>query len=331
MRPPKISEPPDDLRAQFRELYGCGHDLEGITLAQILVSLGGLARDVAGPEAADAAFATLTRELGYTVSTDADWPAALIEDSFGDAFCWPMGVRLHDLNAYAYWGIALNGGKDAAEREALLVRTIDEVASFMAKIPFKAWGIAPGDAGRTLTLAQARFALDTGRAIDAATLAFLGGVTERRIRNMMAGKERSFTPDADGRIPAEEALSWLHGRPKLFRPSVWRQQNTFEDLAARPAEVEDAVFVPVAADNSVFHPGLARNGRFNIGRGRSEMLCDTFDDAVAALQKMTDPVWQRPTPRGLWTTVSAARWARFERVDLERIAETTRSTEVEGA
>lgn len=331
MRAPTNSVPPDDLRAQFHELYGSGRDFEGVTLAEILIGLGKLARDIAGEDAADAGFATLTRELGYELSKDADWEAVLREDSFGDAYCWAMGERLHELNAYAYWGIALNGGKTAEEREALLRLAIEEVATFMAKIPFEAWGIAPADAGRTLHLAQGRFTLDTGRPIDAATLAMLGDVSERRIRNMMAGKERSFTPDTDGRIPAEEALSWLHGRPKVFRPSVWRDQNTFEDLAARPAEVDDAVFVPVAADNSVFHPGLARDGRFAIGRGRTEMLCDTFEEAVVALQKMVDPVWQRPTPRGLWTTVSATRWARYDRADLDRIAEVVVSTDTKGA
>lgn len=331
MRPTDDTGPSDDLRAQFHELYGCGRDFEGVTLAEILISLGSLTRDIVGEEAADAGFATLTRKLGYALSNDADWPVVLREDSFGDAYCWAMGERLHDLNAYAYYGIALNGGKTADDREARLRVTIEEAATFMAKIPFEAWGIAPADAGRTLQFAQGRFTLDTGRAIDAATLALLGDVSERRIRNMMAGKERSFTPDADGRIPAEEALSWLHGRPKVFRPSVWRDQNTFDDLAARPAEVDDVVFVPVAADNSVFHPGLARDGRFAIGRGRTELQCDTFEEAVVALQKMVDPAWQRPTPRGLWTTVSATRWARYDRADLARIAETVVSTDTKGA
>jgi hypothetical protein len=64
---------------------------------------------------------------------------------------------------------------------------------------------------------------------------------------MMAGKERVF--DArDGRIPANEALSWLKNRADKFRPSCWREQNTFDDLVEDAAEIEDAVFVPVASD-----------------------------------------------------------------------------------
>lgn len=321
----------EDLRTQFHELYGSGHDFEGATLAEIVVRLGDVARDIVGAEVADTAFATLTRKLGYALVKDADWQSVLRQDSFGDAYCWPMGERLHDLNAYAYWGIALNGGRTSEERETRLRLAIEEVAAFMAKIPFEAWGISPADAGRTLHLAQGRYALDTGRAIDAATLGLLGDVSERRIRNMMAGKERVFTPDGDGRIPASEALQWLLGRSKGFKPSVWRDQNTFEDLAARPAEVDDVVFVPVAADNSVFHPGLARDGRFGIGRGRTEMQCDTFEEAVAVLQKMVEPVWQRPTPRGLWTTVVGARWARWDRTELARFAESSRITETQGA
>jgi hypothetical protein len=331
MPKPKPSPDAAELRAQFHELYGTEHDFEGLTLAEILIRLGDLTRDITGPEPADGAFANLTRALGYTVQADEDWPEVLRDDSWSDSYCWPMGARLHDLNAFAYWGIALNDGQDAAEREALLRQEINVVSAFMDNIPFDAWGIAPSDAGRTLRRAQGRFALDTGQPIEPGMLAFLGDVSERRIRNMMAGKERTFTVDGQGRIPAEEALSWLNGRPDVFAPSVWREQNSFDDLTPNLAEVEDAVFVPVAGDNSVFHPGLAREGRYAVGRGRWEARHDNFEEALAALQRMPEPAWQRPTPRGSWTTVSAARWARHSRVDLDRIAETARSTEAQGA
>jgi hypothetical protein len=320
----------DDLREEFHRLYGDGHDFEGEKLIEILVTMGQLVGEIVGREDADAAFATLTRRLDYEFSIDADWAETLKDRASGDAYCWPMGARLHNLNAYAYWGIALNGGQTAGEREAELRAEIAVVDSFMARVPFSAWGFSDGDAGRTLRRAKGRFALDTDEPIEPDVLALLGGVSERRIRNLMAGKERVFTVDESGRVPAAEALSWLAGRPKEFRPSRWRDQNTFEDLV-RPTKIEEVNFVPVAADNSVFHPGLARAGVYTVGRGDHEAQHETYETALLALQQMTDPAWPRPTPRGLWTTVTAVRWARYGRAELNYIAATPRTTETEGA
>lgn len=315
----EISADPQTLREDFHRLYGAGSDFEGATLIEVVVRAGDLLAETVGPDAVTTGFAALTRALGYEVNHDADWAEALRDQAFGDAYCWAMGERLHNLNAYAYYGIALNGGRTAEEREALLREEIKAVAAFMAKVPFAAWGIDPGDAGRTLRRAEGRFALDTGAGVDPATLALLGGLSERRIRNMMAGKERRFDVDGEGKILANEALSWLAHRPKEFRPSRWRDQNTFEDLAEPAAEIEVPAFVPIASDNSVFHPGLVREGTYTVGRGARESRYETYEAALAALQKLADPAWPRPTPNGTWTTVTAARWARMSRADLDRL------------
>jgi hypothetical protein len=309
----------DDLRKDFHELYGNGHDFEGETLAEILVRIAQLVGDIVGRETAAVGFAAIARALDCAVKIDAEWQSAIEQDA-NDAYCWPMGVKFHDLNAYGYYGIALNGGRDSAEREAIIKAQIDATSAFMAFVPFEAWGIKPGDAGRTLQRARARFALDTGQAVRAEDLALLGDVSEGRIRNMMAGKEKAFSSE-QGRIPASEALAWLAGRPESFRPSRWRDQNTFEDLRPTRAEIDEVVFVPVAADGSTFHPGLVRDGVFSVGRGLQETHHQTFDEALATLQKLADPCWSRPTTgRGSWTTVSATRWDRLSRVELDRLA-----------
>ena len=98
-----------------------------------------------------------------------------------------------------------------------------------------------------------------------------------------------------------------------------------------PDEDRRLNFVPVAANNSVFHPGLARDGVYTVGRGDHEARHETYNLALLALQQMTDPAWPRPTPRGLWTTVTAVRWARYGRAELDHIASTPRATETEGA
>ena len=316
----QVAPHPDKLREDFHQfLYGTGHDFEGLTLIEIVLGAASLLSEMVGAEPTNAGFAALTRALGYELTDNAKWTEALREQAWGDAFGWPIGERLHSLNAFAYYGIALNGGRNAADREKLLRQEIETVVAFMAKVPFAAWGIDPGDACRTINRAQARFDLDTGQDIEPSALAALGNVTERRIRNMMAGKDRVFEPH-DGKIPASEALSWLRNRTDEYRPSCWREQNTFEDLAEQGPEIEDALFVPVAGDNSVFHPGLARDGLFTIGRGKREQNFKDYDDAVAALQKLRTPAWLRPTASGTWTSVAAARWARLDRAELKRLA-----------
>jgi hypothetical protein len=320
----------DDLRADFHNLYGCGRDFEGNTLIDIVVRVGSLVAEIVGEEPAAAGFSQITRSLGYDVADPAGWAEALQNQAITDAYCWPMGAKLHDLNAYAYYGIALNGARTAAEREALLREQIEAVTAFMDRVPFKAWGIQSGDAGQTMERARARFALDTGEPIEAADLAHLGNVSERRIRNMMAGKEKVFASD-EGRVPAADALAWLAHRTEHFRPSRWRDQNTFEDLTPVAQEIEDAIFVPVAADGSVFHPGLVRDGAFAVGRSKRESRHATYDEALAALQKLADPAWPRPTDRGTWTAVAAARWERRSRADLDHFAEAARSTATQGA
>jgi hypothetical protein len=316
----RVAQDPAALREDFHQLYGSGRDFEGETLIEVVIGASTFLAEVVGPDATNAGFAALTRTLGYAVPEDAGWAEALKEQAPGDAYCWPAGAHLHDLNAYAYYGIALNGGHTAAAREKLLRREIETVAAFMGKVPFAAWGISSGDAGRTLKRAQARFQLDTGQDIDPGDLALLGDISERRIRNMMAGKERVFSVK-DGKIPAIEALSWLKNRADKFRPSCWRDQNTFEDLAETAGEIDDALFVPVASDNSVFHPGLARNGAFTIGHGKREKKHTSYEAALAALQKLANPAWPRPTAKGRWTTVHAVRWARMDLAELNRLAD----------
>lgn len=327
-RKPAIAEP-DDIRLEFHEHYGTGSDFEGAVLIDVLVAAGRLVAEIVGEEVADRAFATLVRDLGYEVEAEPDWADVLESEAFGDAMNWPMGERFHNLNAFAYRGVALNRGETEAERERLLRAEIAAVEAFMAKVAFAAWRVDPGDAGRTAARARARFDLDTGAPIAPSTLAALAGVTERRIRNMMAGAERRFKADSRGKIPAKDAIDWLNGRPAKFAPSVWRGQNAFNDLAQRD-QIEEAIFVPVASDGSVFHPGLARDDAYRIGPSSHEERHESYEDALAALQKMHQPVWQRPTPRGHWTKVTAVRWARYERFALNALSTATLATRPEG-
>ena len=259
-----------DLRQEFHDCYGNGDDFEGDALIAFLIAAGRFIEDIVGPEATNRGMAEIARALDVECKADEDWASAL-DDAWGDAFCWPLGVVFYELNAYAYYGFVLNGGKTADERAELLKKRIDIAASFMTKLPVEVWSLSLGDVGRTFKLASGRWALVTDDAIEPSALAIFGGISERRVRNMMAGKDSVFK-SVNGKIPAKEALDWLESRP-TFRPSVWRVQETFADLVKRPpVELEDVLFIPVARDGTIFHPGLERDGKFSIGAEGQEQV-----------------------------------------------------------
>jgi hypothetical protein len=311
------SEPTDavGLRQMFHEMYGNGRDFEGETLIAAVISAGKFLSEIIGTEATDKGMALIVRDLGYTCDADGDWAEALASQASGDAYCWPLGAKFHNLNCYANFGIALNGGATSEQRKQEIDKLIKETSAFMSKVPFDAWQISPGDAAHTLRLAKGRWALDMGQTIEPYALAQFGNVTEGRIRNLMAGHERVFVTN-NGQIPAKQALAWLRSR-RTFRPSRWKVQETFEDLAEANGMIDDQLFVPVARDGSFFHPGLAKNGSFTIGRPGEETNIANFDDALLALQKQSIPVWRRPTAKGVWNHVSAVKWERMSRAEFQ--------------
>ena len=227
------------------------------------------------------------------------------------------GNSLFVLNAYGNYGIAITQGDTEEERERALEAKLRQAADLMAKVPHHQWGIKKGSADQTLLLAQGRWALDHHEPIAPEALAIFAGVTERRVRNLMAGEERIFRP-VDGKIAAADALHWLSGK-KTWRPSTWRYQEHTYQFDDRPAEYEDeVVFVPVAKDGTFFNPKLEREGKFTVGDGKTEQTLGTFREALAVLQKMRRATWPRPNSLGTWSLVSAVSWERKTISDIER-------------
>lgn len=306
------------LREEFHAHYGSGRDFEGVDLIRFAIAAGRFLGEIVGADVAAKGMAEMARSLDLQCGEDNDWEHAF-ESGFGDAYCWPLGEVFHDLNAYAHYGIALNGGADPEARAAQIAETLERGESFMARLPEEAWQLDAGDAGHTLRLARGRWALDNNKSIEPYALAAFGNVTERRIRNMMAGKESMLSND-EGKVPAREALHWLSSR-QSFRPSVWREQDMFDDLAPRATEVlPDPLFVPIARDGSRFHPGLRRDDGYTIGSPGNETVIASYDEALAALQHSALPAWRRPSPLGSWTSVTAVRWDRLARSELEDVA-----------
>ena len=89
----------EKLREDFHQLYGSGFDFEGEALIEVVVGAANFLAEIVGPDASNAGFASLARALGYKIQDDARWIDTFREQAPGDAYCWPIGARLHDLNA----------------------------------------------------------------------------------------------------------------------------------------------------------------------------------------------------------------------------------------
>lgn len=309
-----------DLFNEFSEKYGCHQgDFEGSDLADFVIAAGHFLSEIVGKEAATKGMAELVRGVGFRCDVDEDWEETLNDRSLDVFSEWPVGTLFFGLNAYANYGIALTAGKTEVEREQALANRIEQAASLMAKVPLKQWDLKGDDAARTVMLAQGRWALDHGHPIEPAALATFAGVTERRVRNLMAGEERIFRT-SNGKIFAADALDWLSNK-KEFRPSIWRkQEHDYNFVDGGPSEYDDEVlFVPVAKDGSIFSPKLEKEGKFTVGDSKTGQSFGSFRDALTALQKMRRATWQRPNNSGAWSLVSAVSWERKTISDLEQV------------
>ncbi len=309
--------------AERKEIFHDGFDADvdaGQTLGQLLRATGDYLAALLGEDvAAEAMELALRRVFGPRRGTlEGDWRAWIeAEDSriYSDT---PLGARLHDLAAYAEFGISFAPVEE--DDGAWIGARVEEVNDLVARSPLDLW-LGPDRSEaleRLALLARNRWALDQGRPVEAAALALFGGVTPGRMRNLTTGSARLFNAE-NGRVPALEALRWLEGRDS-FWPSVWQEQPLDPVTDAGGAVLAEPVFVPVARDESVFHPGLERGGGFTIGPKGAERKLESFDAALADLQSMVAPYWRRPNETGAWGIVRGIDWRRLERSELEQIA-----------
>jgi hypothetical protein len=319
---PKSQIDANERATIFHEQYG--NDLDAApTLVDIVIALGDYLARIIGGAAADAAMALVVASVvdmaGKKLSEPSAWRNAL---EAAKPYCftdWPLGERLHDLVAYAVYGIVMDGSEDAGQRAKYLEHAIKEAEEFLQATPAAQWGISPNsDLHHLVRLASNRWALDNGRPVEPAALAEFARVTEGRIRNLMSGPKRAFS-SVDGRIPAHEALAWLSGRPEFWN-SIWRDQSLPQYGVKHRPPLEQAVFVPVARDGSPFHPGLTRGAGYTIGEKGEETQIADFGAALLELQRMPVPYWRRPNASGNWGIVAGVRWARLDASDLEIIA-----------
>jgi hypothetical protein len=318
-QPPK-SEIEAAERAQiFHEQYGNNFDAAA-ALPDFVIAAGNYLSRIVGPEDTDAGMARIVNGLvsasGREIRAESDWRAALLDNRPNCYSEWAIGAQVHDLAAYAEYGIVLHDSEDPNELAAHIKHLLEQAQELEANTPITQWQLNDNnDLSRLVRIASNRWALDNNGPIDPVALAHFGGVSEGRIRNMMSGANRTFT-SAEGRIPANEALKWLNGRPE-FWTSIWREQSLPQYDDNRSTPVKQAVFVPVARDGSTFHPGLRRASAYTVGKKGSEKQIADFDAALAELHRMPVPYWRRPNASGTWGSVAGIRWERVDASEFE--------------
>lgn len=233
---------------------------------------------------------------------------------------WPLGRMLHDLSAYAYWGIDISAREHESEDRVAerLGAMVGKAEAFLGSCPLDLWlgEERSPQLERTVLLARNRWALDHDRPVEPEALAIFGGVKMSRMRNMLAGNDPELHRE-NGLVPAHEALSWLADRDS-FVPSIWRTARPTHDGEVHRFSYLDPIFVPEARDGSLFHPGLERRNGFTIGEKGQEVQVATFEEALHELQAMPIPSWRRPgSGSGGWGIVRGVTWARVSREELD--------------
>ncbi|TMV07538.1 hypothetical protein FGK63_08685 [Ruegeria sediminis] len=229
-----------------------------------------------------------------------------------------IGQLLHDLTAYANFGIVVAPARDARQRETLLANQLETAERLLQLLPTDLWDLESEHLVTLVQKALARWKLDCGQYVNATELALLSGKALQTIKNKLAGKPAEIVGNQN-RIDAREALGWLQTL-RDFKPSIWREQDDSEALATIDRGLAEVLFLPVAKDGSVFHPGVQRDGKYLIDGEGVEREVNDFAEALQNLQLMTFPQWRRPTPEGVWTRVRATEWRRYSADEIEMMS-----------
>jgi len=302
-----------DLEARIAE-FTRGYDYENdpaITLVDLVREAGTFLESIIGTAAVEAGMKRIIGPLAG--GSETSWREDLEEGENGAFSEWPLGAMLHNLSAYAHYGVDLSVREHEDEERVAgrLQEMVETADSFLCICPLEAWlgEKRSPQLETTILLARNRWALDHDRPVEPEALAIFGGVKMSRMRNMLAGKDPELRRE-NGLVPAHEAHSWLAGRDSFY-PSIWKTARPTYNGEISTSSYLAPLFVPEARDGSIFHPGLERRNGFTIGEKGREFQVLTFEDALRELQEMPVPAWRRPAPgRGGWGIVRGVSWAR---------------------
>ncbi len=214
---------------------------------------------------------------------------------------------------------------DEAQHSAALKNNLESAQKFHALLPGDWVSVSEtggkGIFGKVLQLAEARYALDTGRELTVDQIVVLSGLNRRSVLNAVSKSDETGLAAEDGRISNAEAKRWLSAR-RTFKPT--ELYRPFGQPEARVAEAvsqefeEDAAyeFVPVTDDNVAFLPDIRRAQGYQIGKyGQEEYVIDYFE-ALKKLQGMSTPRFRRPNAEGNWGIKVGVEWRRVPLVEL---------------
>lgn len=171
--------------------------------------------------------------------------------------------------------------------------------------------------------AKARLKVDKGEPLTLGEIALLTNSREATV--MTAAHRANFDTHEEGsrRLanPSEPSvLEWMKGRG--YQPTR-REPETEGAHAAKAnrgeAPVPEYFTVPVASDGSWFSPRCATAGGYTIGAKGDEMRHQDYFEALAALMKMKSPKWRRPNTSGNRGIVTATRYERVTRAEIEQV------------
>ena len=82
----------------------------------------------------------LAETAGIIINDPSKWRAALMDASSNCYSEWKIGPQLHDLAAYAEYGIVLHDSQDADELGEHLLSMLRQAKELLAKTPVEQWG-----------------------------------------------------------------------------------------------------------------------------------------------------------------------------------------------
>lgn len=303
----------EELRWTFHETFGGEEFIEG-SLIEATHQLWKVSAIIYGQDAAESAFDTLVGAIFPSAVREHGWREALVEEANGIFSDTPGGALLHDLTAYADYGIVVSPSRSTEEPERFLEQQVRDGLKLLELVALKLEDSASSSISRIVRKSHARWKLDSGQILNKEDLSLLSGLAEQSIRNRLAGKYREIHGTTK-RVEASEALKWLLLQ-KHFVRSLWKSQGDTETVHSIDQATPEPVFVPIARDKSVFHPGLSKDGEYILGDVGQEQYFHDYDEALRALQEMLVPIWRRPSETGRWMQVRGVSWQRIDRGEL---------------
>lgn len=218
-------------------------------------------------------------------------------------------IVFNRLTFYGLFGDLIDRSPDG-EGEFKVIRLIEQAKLIHSKAPYRCDDRV---VSKIISVAEGRRCLETrsGR-LEPIALSVLGGVSEGRIRNLMAGVNAELASE-NAQISVSVAQKWLQGR-KDYYPSIWSQP-----YRAEKDNDMDTLRVPQASDGTVFHPGLRRRSGYMVGEKGNEQTIESYDQALKTLTEMEIPKWRRPNIQGNWGIVKGISWIVMSRRELNNI------------